>query len=73
MTTKETAERRHGEVRARVGDTLEASSIHGGPPRRGEVLKILGRPGHEHYLVLWDGQHESIVYPADGVRLASPR
>ena len=71
MTTKQTAAPRRGEVLARVGDTLEASSIHGGPPRRGEVLKVLGRPGHEHYLVLWDEQHESIVYPADGVRLAS--
>lgn len=70
MTTKERTEQRHGEVRARVGDILEASSIHGGPPRRGEVLEVLGRPGHEHYLVLWDEQHESIVYPADGVRLA---
>jgi len=52
---------------ARVGNWLEAQGIHGGSPRRGEVLEVLGSPGHEHYRVRWDEQHESIVYPADGV------
>jgi len=52
---------------AQVGDWLEARGIHGEPPRRGEIIEILGRPGHEHFLVRWDEQHESIVYPADGV------
>ena len=52
---------------ARVGDWLEARGVHGGPPRRGEVVEVLGAPGHEHYRVRWDEQHESIVYPADGV------
>ena len=54
-------------VEARVGDMLEARSIHGGQPRRGEVVAVLGLPGHEHYRVGWDDGHESIVYPADGV------
>jgi hypothetical protein len=52
---------------ARVGDWLEARGIHREPPRRGEITEILGRPGHEHFRVRWDEQHESIVYPADGV------
>jgi len=52
---------------AHVGDWLEARGIHGGSPRRGEVVEVLGAPGHEHYRVRWDEQHESIVYPADGV------
>ena len=52
---------------ARVGDWLEARGIHGEPARRGEIVEILGGPGHEHYQVRWDEQHESIVYPADGV------
>jgi len=51
----------------RVGDWLEARGIHGGAPRRGEVIEVLGAPGHEHYRVRWDEQHESIVYRADGV------
>jgi hypothetical protein len=54
-------------IDARVGDWLEARGIHGGPSRRGEITEILGRPGHEHFRVRWDEQHESIVYPADGV------
>ena len=56
-------------VDARVGDWLEAHGIHGGAPRRGEVVEVLGSPGHEHYRVRWDEQHESIVYPADGVAI----
>jgi hypothetical protein len=54
---------------ARVGDWLEARGIHGEPARRGEIVEILGEPGHEHYKVHWDEQHESIVYPADGVEV----
>jgi hypothetical protein len=52
---------------ARIGDWLETRGIHGEPARRGEIIELLGEPGHEHYKVRWDEQHESIVYPADGV------
>jgi hypothetical protein len=52
---------------ASVGDWLEARGIHGEPARRGQIVEILGEPGHEHYKVHWDERHESIVYPADGV------
>ncbi len=53
----------------RVGDRLEARGIHGEPARRGEIIEILGEPGHEHYKVRWDERHESIVFPADGVTI----
>jgi hypothetical protein len=56
-----------GKSRARVGDWLEAHSIHGGVARRGEVVEVLGSTGHEHYRVRWEEAHESIVFPADGV------
>jgi hypothetical protein len=59
----------HSRTDARVGDWVEARGIHGESPRRGEILEILGRPGHEHFRVRWDEQHESIVYPADGVSI----
>ena len=58
---------------ARAGDLLEAKGIHGEAARHGEILEILGEPGHEHYRVRWDEQHESIVYPADGVRVIPKR
>ncbi len=37
----------------RVGET----------PRKGEILEILGLPGHPHYRVRWEDGHESIFYP----------
>ena len=54
---------------ARVGDWLEARGVHGESARRGQIVEILGEYGHEHYKVHWDEKHESIVYPADGVRI----
>jgi Domain of unknown function (DUF1918) len=62
----------HSRIDAQVGDWLETRNIHGGPPRRGEIMEILGRPGHEHFRVRWDEQHESLVYPADGVNVVHP-
>jgi hypothetical protein len=52
-----------------AGDTLETKGIHGEPGRRGEILEVLGEGSHEHYRVRWDEQHESLVYPADGVQV----
>ena len=62
MATKQTAS-----SGAHVGDMIEVRGIHGESARRGEIVELLGREGHEHYRVRWDEQHESIVYPADGV------
>jgi hypothetical protein len=53
-------------TRARPGDWVEVHQIGGGAPRRGQVLEVLGQPGHEHYRVRWDEEHESIHFPADG-------
>ena len=50
----------------RKGDWVEVHQIGGGAPRRGQVREILGRPGHEHYRVRWDEQHESIHFPSEG-------
>lgn len=52
---------------ARPGDWLEARGVHGQPARRGEIVEVLGHPGHEHFRVRWDEEHESLVFPADGV------
>lgn len=60
MTTTRTS-------KPRAGDWIEAHGLPGRPSRRGEIVELLGRPGHQHYRVRWDEQHESIVYPADGV------
>ena len=54
-----------------VGDWIETRGLHGKATRRGEIIELLGREGHEHYRVRWDEQHESIVYPADGVIISA--
>jgi len=50
-----------------VGDWIEMRGIHGQAPRRGEIVEVLGSADRPHYRVRWDEQHESVVYPADGV------
>ena len=54
---------------ARPGDWVVARGVGDKPARRGEIIELLGGPGHEHFRVLWDEQHESILYPADGVTI----
>jgi len=56
-----------------VGDSIETRGVHGEPARRGQIVELLGREGHEHYRVRWDEQHESILYPADGVIITAQR
>jgi hypothetical protein len=50
----------------KAGDWLEVHGLPGQPPRRGQILEVIGRPGHEHYRVRWDERHESIFYPSEG-------
>lgn len=52
---------------AEPGDWIEARGLPGRPNRRGQIIEVLGRPGHERYRVRWDEAHESILFPADGV------
>lgn len=54
------------EGRARAGDSIEVNGLPGRGPRRGQILEVLGRSGHEHYDVRWDEQHTSIFFPTEG-------
>jgi hypothetical protein len=46
------------------GDLIVVSGHHVGEPERiGEILEMLGEPGHERYRVHWDDEHQSIFYP----------
>lgn len=56
----------------RPGDWLRVHGLPGLPPRQGQILEVLGRPGHEHYRVRWDERHESIFYPSEGTTFLSP-
>ena len=33
--------------------------------RTGEILEVLGEPGHEHFRVAWEDGHESVMYPSN--------
>jgi hypothetical protein len=59
----------------RPGDVVVVEGHRVGEGRRiGEILEVLGEPGHEHYRVRWDDDHESVFYPSsDAVIQHSPR
>ncbi len=57
------------ESRVRPGDWIAVHVIGGGAPRRGQVIQVIGRPGHERYRVRWDEQHESIHFPCEGTAI----
>jgi hypothetical protein len=47
------------------GDVVTVAGHHVGEPQRvGEILDVLGDPGHNRYRVRWDDGHESIFYPS---------
>lgn len=50
---------------ASVGDVIEVRGVPGAPTRRGTILELLGRAGHEHYRVRWDEEHESLFFPSE--------
>lgn len=51
---------------ARVGDLVVVEGHRVGEGRRiGEILEILGDPGHVHYRVRWEDDHESVFYPSN--------
>jgi Domain of unknown function (DUF1918) len=57
-------------ARARPGDEIVIDGHALGKPEvTGEILEVLGEPGHEHYRVRWEDGHESIHYPGSDAHL----
>ena len=55
-----------------AGDVVEVSGRHiGDPGRLGEIVEVLGVPGHLHYLVRWEDEHVSVLYPGEGTTIRS--
>jgi hypothetical protein len=51
-------------VQTQPGDRIEIEGHRVGEAHRlGDVLEVMGEPGHEHYRVRWDDGTESIFYP----------
>ena len=50
--------------RAQAGDLVTTAARRVGESgRTGEILEVLGDPGHAHYRVRWEDEHESVFYP----------
>jgi Domain of unknown function (DUF1918) len=52
-------------LRGRPGDIVIVEGHRVGESRRlGEILEVLGTPGHEHYRVHWEDGRETVFYPS---------
>ncbi len=61
------------DIHAKVGDAIVVDNAElGRPPRRGEVLEVLGEGDSIHYRVRWDDGHESIFYPGPTAHTVHP-
>lgn len=56
----------------RAGDWIEEQTADG-PPRRGLILEVLGRPGQRHYRVEWDEEHIVLHFPSPTARIVPAR
>ncbi|MHB1569521.1 MAG: DUF1918 domain-containing protein [Solirubrobacteraceae bacterium] len=61
--------KRSTDFEGHAGDAIEIRGIHGQPARHGMIVEAIGQPMHRRYRVSWEDDHESIVYPADGVMI----
>jgi hypothetical protein len=52
--------------RGQIGDlvVIEGHRVRQGQ-RIGEILAVLGEPGHEHYRVRWEDERETVFYPSN--------
>ena len=59
---------------AELGDRIEITGhAVGDTPRSGEIIEVLGEPGHEHFRVRWEDGHESITFPAEDASISRPK
>ena len=55
---------------AEVGHVVVVEGHRVGDARRlGEILEVLGEPGHEHYRVRWEDGAETIFYPSNDAKI----
>ena len=55
------------DMTAKPGDVIVVEERHVGERgRMGEIVEVLGEPGHEHYRVRWEDGPETIFYPTAG-------
>jgi hypothetical protein len=53
-------------LQGRIGDLVVIEERRVGQSRRiGEILEVLGEPGHAHYRVRWEAGNETVFYPSN--------
>jgi hypothetical protein len=53
-----------------VGDQIVVDGVHmGDPPRRGEIVEVIGTGDREHFRVRWDDGHGSLFFPGATTRI----
>lgn len=53
------------DARVEPGDVIVIKGHRVGESRRvGEIVEVLGEPGHEHYRVRWDDGRETVFFPS---------
>jgi len=56
--------------KAKPGDRILIEAHHvGGAHRTGEILEVMGEPGHEHFRVRWEDGTETIFYPSSDAKI----
>ena len=57
-------------LRAEPGDVVAIEGHQlGDHGHLGEILEVLGEPGHQRFRVRWDDGRETIVYPGGDVSI----
>ena len=52
------------------GDVVKTGGRRvGDAGRTGEIIAVLGEEEHVHYLVRWEDDHESILYPGENITI----
>jgi hypothetical protein len=53
------------ETGPRAGDIVEIHGHHVGQvASTGEILEVIGEPGHEHFRVRWEDGRETLFFPS---------
>ena len=53
-----------------AGDEIVVDGVHlNDPPRRGEIIEVVGEGEAEHFRVRWDDGHVSLFFPGATTRV----
>ena len=61
-------------MHATIGDEIVVDQSRvGAPPRKGEIVDVLGDGETLHYVVRWDDGHQSLFFPGTDAHVVNLR